>query len=287
MSDTILIPMAGQGQRFAAESYKIAKPLIEVSGKPMVIQAVNALPKATSYTFICRREHLESGDLEEVLKDKFPNVQIIAIDYLTEGQASTCLLAENYVDKEGALLIGPCDNGMTWDAEKYRRLISDENVDALIWTFRNNVTVKRNPQMYGWVKVDGNNKVSSILCKTPISDDPVKDHAIVGTFYFRKASYFFDFAKQMIKKNRRINNEFYVDVVMNELVESGLNVKVFEIDKYVCWGTPNDLRTYEYWQSFFHKCEWHSYILEKDPMMFAAAIPALNRRYNDFSQEYR
>ena len=61
-------------------------------------------------------------------------------------------------------------------------------------------------------------------------------------------------AEKMIAKNRRINNEFYVDECINELIEIGLKVKVFEVDKYICWGTPNDLRTYEYWQGF-HKSQ--------------------------------
>ena len=118
--------------------------------------------------------------------------------------------------------------------------------------------------MYGWVKTDKNDNVIEVLCKKPISDNPINDHAIVGSFYFKKAKYFFEGAKQMIEKNIRINNEFYVDTVMNELVENELNVKVFEIDKYICWGTPNDLRTFEYWQEYFHKAEHHPYRKELD-----------------------
>jgi hypothetical protein len=60
-----------------------------------------------------------------------------------------------------------------------------------------------------------------------------------------------DAAEEMISSNKRINNEFYVDECINNLIKSGLKVKVFEVDKYICWGTPNDLKIYEYWQSFF------------------------------------
>ena len=38
---------------------------------------------------------------------------------------------------------------------------------------------------------------------------------------------------------------------MNELIDAGKIVKVFEIDKYVCWGTPEDVRVYEYWEQYF------------------------------------
>ena len=79
----------------------------------------------------------------------------------------------------------------------------------------------------------------------------MRDHAIVGAFYFRRAQMFVDGVEAQVEKNRRVNGEFYVDVTMNELIEAGLSVRVFEIEKYVCWGTPNDLRTYEYWESYF------------------------------------
>jgi hypothetical protein len=52
---------------------------------------------------------------------------------------------------------------------------------------------------------------------------------------------------------------------MNFLVEAGLKVRVFEIDHYICWGTPNDLKTFEYWQKFFDQHALHPYKIAKDP----------------------
>jgi len=248
-----LIPAAGAGSRFAVEGYTNPKPLINVSGKPMIVQAANALPPADKSIFVCRKEHMQASSLEAVLRENFSGCEIITIDYLTEGQVNTCLLAEPYLDVNDSLTIGACDNSMTWNREKYKALTEKESVDALIWTFRNNVTVKRNPNMYGWVRTDEDNNALGVSCKVPISDNPVSDHAIVGSFYFKKASYFLDAARRMIEKNTRTNNEFYVDVLMNEVIEAGLKVKVFEVDKYICWGTPNDLRTYEYWELYFKK----------------------------------
>jgi len=250
---TILIPLAGEGKRFIDVGYEVPKPLIEVSGKPMIIKAVESLPKGNNYVFICRKNHIKEYHLDQILEKEFNNCQIISIDFLTEGQASTCLLAENMTNPNCQLLIGPCDNGLTWNQKEFENLVADINVDALIWTFRKNVTVKHNPTMYGWVSINHNQEALNVSCKIPISETPINDHAVVGTFWFRHAKDYFSSAKQMIKKNRRINNEFYVDVVMNELIQEGKNVRIFEIDKYIGWGTPNDLKTYEYWENFFNK----------------------------------
>ena len=121
----------------------------------------------------------------------------------------------------------------------------------MIFTFRNNPAVRRNPQAYGWVSVDAGGLATKISVKTPISQEPLKDHAITGAFWFRRAADFVTCAEQMISANARVAGEFYIDTCMNFLIEAKRCVRVFEVDRYVSWGTPNDLRTYEYWQRYF------------------------------------
>ena len=246
-----LIPMAGVGARFARDKFTDPKPLIDVGGEPMIIRATKNLPDAGRWVFICRKEHLEEYALQKTLKNTYRGCTIVAIDYLTEGQASTCLVAEQHIDKDNSLLISACDNGMLYNEDLLDELIRDSSIDALIFTFRNNVTATRNPQMYGWVKVDKHGRVEQVSVKVPISSDPAGDHAVVGTFWFRRGKYFTDAAREMIKSNTRINNEFYVDECVNNAVAAGLNVRVFEVDKYICWGTPQDLATYNYWREYF------------------------------------
>jgi NDP-sugar pyrophosphorylase family protein len=249
---SVVIPMAGLGKRFQDEGYSLPKPMINVEGIPMFIQAASALPEGSKYIFIMREELAQRKDIRESVQQEFKSAQIVKVNYLTEGQACTVLLAEKDFEPDSPLMIGACDNGMVYDFEKFDEMTSsDSNVDAIIFTFRNNPTVKRNPKMYGWVSVDNTGKALKVSVKIPISNNPVKDHAVVGSFWVRKGKYFIDNAKEMIKANDRTNNEFYIDTCMNYLIKNNLNVHVFELDKYICWGTPNDLGTYEYWNRYF------------------------------------
>jgi NDP-sugar pyrophosphorylase family protein len=282
-----LIPLAGRGSRFSAEGYIDPKPLIEVSGKPMIVQAANSIPNSESHIFVTLKEHLDSYPLEEVLKEEFPSSKIIAINEVTEGQAITCDLGLKDVDPDASLLIAATDNGMIYNSEKYQDLIKVENIDAIIFTFRHHISSKINPQMYGWVKTDDNDNATGVSVKIPISDNPYNDHAIVGAFYFKKVEYFKNALENLLDKNIRINGEYYVDSLMGELIGLGYKVKVFEIDDYICWGTPNDYETFVYWQSFFHKVPWHPYRLEKDITVNKDKIKELDERYYTFEQEYR
>ena len=86
-------------------------------------------------------------------------------------------------------------------------------------------------------------------------------------------------ADAMIARDGRINGEFYVDTCLNDAVAMGLRCRIFEIEHYLCWGTPDDLRTYEYWQSCLHKWPAHPYRIEHDPRVAESARAGLVERY--------
>ncbi|MCP4050647.1 MAG: nucleotidyltransferase [bacterium] len=249
----LLIPMAGEGSRFKDEGYKVSKPCIPVNGIPMVIQAVKSLPFSEKHIFICRDFHIDQG-VPDLIKTYYPKAQFISISELTEGQASTCLLAKHLINTEEELMIGACDNGIIWDLDVFNKL--KNNVDCLVWTFRNNAAVVEHPEHYGWVKTDDNDQAIEMSIKKPISSEPKNDHAVVGAFWFKQGKDFICATETMIQNNDRINGEFYVDQCIEYLIKMNKKVKVFEINNYIGWGTPNDLKTFEYWQSFFEKYQW-------------------------------
>jgi NDP-sugar pyrophosphorylase family protein len=251
----ILVPMAGAGSRFTAEGYALVKPLIPVSGEPMICKAAGSLPKMPEAVFVCRDEHLRSHPLEAVLRERFGALtRTVSVDHLTEGQACTCLLAKDLLDPAAPLMIGACDNGMVWDEEAFARLIADPAVDCVVWTFRGHPGARRNPKAYGWVRVDAQGAVTEVSVKQAISDRPELDPGVVGSFWFREARFFTEAAEELIRQGRRVNGEFYADSVINVLLEQGRRARIFDVGRYLCWGTPDDLRTWEYWEGHFQRC---------------------------------
>ena len=257
----ILIPMAGAGKRFADQGYPVHKPLIPTidrrSGKtfPMVICATLDLPGIEpgggNLIYVDRDFHKRQG-IEDSIREFYPLASFITVDHLTEGQACTCLLAREQIHTEEELLIAGCDNGMSYDTELFQR--EKQTCDALVFTYRHHPAVLKNPAAYGWMIVDRENRVTEVSIKKAISENPLNDHAVVATFWFRHGADFVKAAEQMIAGNDRINGEFYVDQAIKYLIQAGLKVKVFEIQRYLGWGTPEDyeayMQTYRYWKAF-------------------------------------
>jgi hypothetical protein len=177
--------MAGAGSRFFTQGYKDPKLLLNIEGIPMVIQAVECLPKTTNKIFICQNEHLTTYKIVETINNFYPKLKILGIDYITEGQACTCELAFiNYnIDENKPIMISACDNGVYYDINEYQKLLENNLVDIIIWSFSNNPTSKLYPKMYAWLDVDSENYIKRVSIKKPFEDCENK-YAIIGTMLF-------------------------------------------------------------------------------------------------------
>jgi NDP-sugar pyrophosphorylase family protein len=249
-----LIPMAGAGERFARAGYPDPKPLVPVAGVPMIGRALATLPPARKWVALCRSEHLADPRLLPALSGAgMRDVEVAPVDRLTEGQACTCLLGRGRVDPDQPLLIASCDAAFSYHAKGWEELTADPSVDCLVWTHRGHPHAVRNPKQYGWVRADGEGRALAVSCKVPLGGDVSRDPAVTGTFWFRRAGDFFAAADALIAQDRRVNGEFYADMAVQVAIERGARARLFDVEHFVCFGTPDDVRSFEYWESYFRE----------------------------------
>lgn len=251
----IVIPMAGAGKRFLDE-YALPKPLIPIDGKPMVVQATAWLPPCNHLVFVALDEHLDNYPLEAALVEAYPHAEIVVQKGMLPGQACSSELGVRggNLDLNESVLFSSCDYDTVCDLAGFQRVV-DDDPDVIIWTFRHTPCSRDNPKAYGWIDTarDGLGPVYRICPKAPISEAPWEDHAETGTFWFRTAQLFLDGLKVIYEKKTKTNNEYYTANLVSELIAAGANVRVFEVDRFMCWGTPNDLYDYEYWKGYFDR----------------------------------
>ena len=280
---SVILPMAGFGRRFVDAGYSLAKPMISVSGKPMVVQAMQALPPAERYVFVLRKDMPGTRTIADELRRLYPQAIVEMLSQATEGQACTALLGLDALERTaggsapGPLTFGACDYGALYDGATFQQWVDDAEIDVIVWGVRGHANALRHPHMFGWIKAE-NGWIDSISVKTPL-DSPASDPIVAGAFTFRRADDLRRCVERLIERNDRVNGEFYLDSCINHAVELGLRCRLFELDSYLSWGTPDDLRTFEYWQSCFHKWPGHPYRLENDRKVPAEAVEELAERY--------
>ena len=228
----VLVPMAGAGSRFAKVGYSFPKPLIEVKGKPMIQVVVEALNVEAKYTYVVQKEHYDKYNLQYLLNLLTPHCNIVQVDGITEGAACTTLLAKEFIDSDDSLIITNSDQMILWDSNETLYAFNNDNADGGIVTFP-----ATHPK-WSFAKLGEDGYVSEVAEKKPISE-----HATAGIYYWKHGSDYVKYAEQMIEKNIRVNNEFYVCPVYNEAIGDGKKIRIKEIEKSDMWGlgTPEDL----------------------------------------------
>lgn len=229
----VLIPMAGAGSRFRNAGYTFPKPLIDVNGKPMIQVAVENLGLDANFIFVVQREHREKFHLENMLPLLAPNCKIVEVDSLTEGAACTALLAKEHIDNDAPLFFANSDQYVEWNPIQFMYDMQESEADGGIVTFKST-----HPKC-SFAKVGDDGVVTEVAEKNPISDN-----ATVGYYYWRKGSDFVRYAEQMIERDIRVNDEFYVCPVYNEAIEDGKTIRIFEADEMWSLGSPEDLDFY-------------------------------------------
>ena len=231
----ILIPMAGRGSRFETQGYTFPKPLIDVKGKPMIQVVVDNLNIKAKYTFIVQKEHYEKYNLKYLLNLIAPNCNIVQVDGITEGAACTTLLAKEFIDNDQPLLMANSDQFVEWDSSSTLYNFSNSDSDGGILTF------KASHPKWSYAKLNDEGYVTEVAEKKPISNN-----ATVGIYWWKKGSEYVKYAEQMIRKDIRTNNEFYVCPVFNEAIKDNKKIVINEIPKNGMWGigTPEDLNNF-------------------------------------------
>jgi dTDP-glucose pyrophosphorylase len=111
------------------------------------------------------------------------------------------------------------------------------NLDGLI------MTMHANDPKWSFVGLDESDLVHTVVEKEVISNE-----ATVGIYNFKRGSDFVSSADQMINLNLRVNNEFYVAPVYNQLIKIGRNIGIYNIGKVGAGmhglGTPDDLDSF-------------------------------------------
>jgi HAD superfamily hydrolase (TIGR01509 family) len=229
----VLIPMAGAGSRFEAAGYTFPKPLIDVEGKPMIQVVVDNLNMDANYIYVVQKAHREKYNLDTLLNLITPGCKIVETNGLTEGAACTALLAKEFINSDAPLFFANSDQFVEWDSNEFMYKMNETKADGGIVTF------KAIHPKWSFAKINELGLVTEVAEKNPISDN-----ATVGYYFWKHGSDFVKYAEEMIDKNIRVNNEFYVCPVFNQAIEAGKEIRTFNINKMWGLGTPEDLNYY-------------------------------------------
>lgn len=235
----IVITMGGLGSRFRKAGYNVPKYMIEAKGKTLFewslisLQGYNDIAK--QYIFIAMKD--EKNDVKGFIKRQcekmqLPSYKIIIIDYLTDGQATTAMLAKKYWQREDALLIYNIDTYVEAGAMNSAELKGDGFIPCF----------KAAGEHWSFVRLDAEGKAVEIKEKQRISDN-----CTLGAYYFKSCALYEDlYAEFYAKAENLVKGEKYVAPLYNYLLEKGGEIYISDIapQKVHVLGTPEELQVF-------------------------------------------
>jgi dTDP-glucose pyrophosphorylase len=232
----LIIPMAGKGQRFIDAGYGKPKFLLEINGKTTIEWVVKSMNvPGAQLIFIIRQDHDKDYNLQGFLKTKFPDCNIVVIDHVTEGALCTVLLAEKLINNDTEAIIKDCDQIINWVPAHFLSFVRRRNADGAI------VNIITQSPHYSFCKLGPDNMTIVETAEKKV----ISNLGTAGIYYFKKGSDLVKYGKQMIAKNIRTNNEFYVTPMYNELISDGKKILNYPIAEIFGLNTPDEFEQYK------------------------------------------
>lgn len=247
----MIVPAAGLGSRFK-EYCDTPKPLIDVvnSHSPMFIESINNSFNPEKAVVVTRKD-IEFFDQfkEEANKN---NVLLVGLDKITDGQAITVKNGLSHINTTGPIIINSCDQGIIYNEDKLKELYKDS--DVIICGIKNYLPAINKVNSFSWIKHDGNRvtKITSKKCE----ENPKESLTFVSCLLYKNKEILENSISSLINRDARVNGELYIDESINDSISLGYRVNVLEIDSYINWGTPEELRLFKWWYNFFNESKF-------------------------------
>lgn len=248
----VVVPMAGFGERFRSVGYRIPKPLIRVDGRQMVAHAIAPFPSSAKVFFVCNEDHLADPELgmASTLRRLRPEATIVGIPPHHLGPSHSVAQVLGHLDPSTPTVVNYCDFSSSLDYQALSQAVSEHGSEGIIPCYRGFHPHSLRSTNYAYVKArDG--QVEEIREKQPFTSQPTSEYASSGTYFFATASLLTASLDYQFKNDLSVKGEYFVSLAYRYLLEQNLPVRVFPLEHFSQWGTPQDLADYRVWSQGF------------------------------------
>lgn len=249
----IVIPMAGESKRFFDAGYTLPKYFLPLGNKTMIECVADLFDSAhDSYLFLINRRQDEQFGVREALERLPVNKKVFMIDPHAVGPAWSLLLAEKEIAPDEEVIVNYCDFLMDWNYPAFLAAVRAGNYDGAVLSFRGFHPASLGDTYYAYMRVDDRNELLELREKMPFTDNRIEEHGSTGAYYFKRWGDVIRFSKELLGSgNAAPNKEYYPSLLYNPMRAAGLRSLVYQVDKFICLGTPKDYKEYCFWREHF------------------------------------
>lgn len=239
MADNIVITMAGRGSRFFDAGYTVPKYEIMAHGRSLfewsMLSLKNFISDESRVIFVCLAENHSSDYVRRhAQRLGIKNVEIVELDEITDGQATTAFVSQHRWDPKGSLLIYNIDTFVKPGALQPAHI---------------------RPESDGWIpcfQADGNHwsfvKISEEEWAERVAEKSrISDYASIGLYWFLRSNDFLTaYDAYFADSKNLVKGERYIAPLYSYLIDNGKKISIADlsISSVHVLGTPSELQIF-------------------------------------------
>ena len=239
----IIIPMTGKSTRFKKSGIQTPKQFLKIQNKYILEHIIDMFPGEKDINLLVSNEDKENLEFSNYLSH-FDDLIVHNIDYQYSGPGGA-LLESNLLDTEDDVLINYCDFANIWNWEDFKQLIHDKKPDGIVPAYHGQHPHSIYNNDYAFIKNNGD-KIKGIQEKKSFTDNKIEEYASSGTYYFKSGYLAKKYINKVFELKQFINDEVYISTPFQEMINDKLDIRLFHINYFFQWGTPEDYYEFIY-----------------------------------------
>lgn len=239
----IIIPMTGKSSRFKNAGVEIPKQFLKIENNFVLDHIVNMFPGEKDINLIVSKSDFQDKTYQQYLSN-FKDLKIHTIDFQKSGPGGA-LIESGILNTDEQVLINYCDFANIWNWTNFKKFIKEEKPDGVVPAYRGIHPHSIYNNDYAFIK-NSDNKVLRIREKKSFTENKITEYASTGTYYFKSGNLANKYIRKVFELKNFVNNEVYISTPYEEMVKDSLNVKLYHVDYFFQWGTPEDFNEFNY-----------------------------------------
>ncbi|MDC0903051.1 sugar phosphate nucleotidyltransferase [Pelagibacteraceae bacterium] len=246
MTQFLILPLGGVGQRFHEAGYKTYKPFLKISNKLRVIdKIINNFPKKNTKIIV-----IGSEKKFQLIKSNLKKKAIfIKIENHKLGPLNSIYLARNklkIIIGKSSFFIVYSDINWNWNFKKVKKFITKKN--SVIFTHTGYHPDLEVDSGSDFCQINKHNHIKKVSEKKLITSDYKKNLLATGCYYFKK----FEFIENFLKINKKIFKnkikEYYLISLVDFLIKKKIKINIYNVKNFVHLGVPSQYENFIKWK---------------------------------------
>lgn len=247
----VIVTAAGQSKRFFDAGYPLPKFMLPVFNSTMIERVLKMFDYEDDFLIVTTtRLFFEFHVFFESLEDTFRNLEVVTVSEHKLGPVNTLMNEEvrQWVGPDD-FVVSYCDFFLNWNYSLFLEHIRSSSPEGCIVSFKGMQPSSRGSTMFAYLRTK-EQKVLEVREKTCFTDNRIEEHASAGVYYFKSYQIFEKGVRNTSSYFEKFEEQ-YVSLVYNGILNMGLNVSHFEVEQFVCLGTPKDYEEFLFWNTYF------------------------------------